>query len=326
MGVVFNQGQLLGRSDLDLFLTNSSGNPTNAYAITYAIYCVDPITCDEVLIGSAGRTPVNPQVGEYYAALQVPPNAAVGDYRIRWTVTEYAGAPEQMVVQEFGVVGQGTDTGSGGGTYSQCESELISKLRFLLRDQNPDRNYRFRPPEGEGEVGCFNQVNGYIWEDAELYEFLEMSLWKWNMHPPETDDLCNLNTLCSKKPNWRAAILWGALVNAAQALAYNWVADEFDYSIGGISLNIEKSSKYMDLKRNAEEQWDKLTEAKSRTTKFMRGLSQPRFGRGVRSAFGPNVGRGVLSPRNFIVALFSLGGYSLMEALHHVGQVSTLLS
>jgi hypothetical protein len=89
-------------------------------------------------------------------------------------------------------------------------------------------------------------------------------------------------------------------VNAAQALAYNWTANEFDYSIGGISLNLEKSSKYMDLKRNAEEQWDKLTEAKARTTKYMRGLAQPRFGRGVRSAFGPYVGKGVLSPRNFV--------------------------
>ena len=72
------------------------------------------------------------------------------------------------------------------------------------------------------------------------------------------------------------------------------------YSIGGISLDLDKSSKYMDLKRNAEEQWDKLTEAKSRTTKYIRGLQQPRFGIGVRSAFGPAVGRGVLSPRKFL--------------------------
>jgi hypothetical protein len=72
------------------------------------------------------------------------------------------------------------------------------------------------------------------------------------------------------------------------------------YSIGGISLDLEKSSKYMDLKRNAEEQWDKLTQAKQQTTHYIRGLSQPRFGRGVRSAFGPNVGRGVLSPRSFL--------------------------
>ena len=80
----------------------------------------------------------------------------------------------------------------------------------------------------------------------------------------------------------------------------NGVVAHNSYSIGGISLDIQKSSQYMDLKRNAEEQWDKMTEAKRATTKYLRGLQQPRFGRGVRSAFGPYVGKGVLSPRNFV--------------------------
>ena len=299
MAVCFNQGQELSRGDLDLFLKNASGNPTNAFSVTFSIYCVDPTTCDEILIGTADRTPVNPSVGEYYAALQVPPTAKVGTYRIRWNIQESAGAPVQQVVQEFCVVDSSSSTGTSS-TYSTCEQELIDKLRFMLRDRSPDRNYRFRPPEGEGQVGCFNQVFGFIWEDEELYEFLEIALWKWNSFPPETESLCDLNTLCTKKPTWRAPILWGAIVNAAMALAFNWVADEFSYSIGGISLDIEKSSKYMDLKRNAEEQFTKLTEAKMMTTKFIKGLRQPRFGRGIRSAFGPAVGRGVLSPRNFI--------------------------
>ena len=72
------------------------------------------------------------------------------------------------------------------------------------------------------------------------------------------------------------------------------------YSIGGISLDLDKSSKDQSLSDTAESQWDKLTAAKQLTTKFLRGLKQPRFGIGVRSAFGPAVGKGVLSPRNFI--------------------------
>ena len=187
----------------------------------------------------------------------------------------------------------------------------------LVVSNSPDRNYRFMPPKSEGEVGCYNQVFGYIWEDAEFAEYLEIALWKWNAHPPETEELSNLDILCQQKPAWKASILWGALVNAAQALAYNWTANEFDYSIGGISLNLEKSSKYMDLKRNAEEQWDKLTEAKARTTKYMRGLAQPRFGRGVRSAFGPYVGKGVLSPRNFVVVFITLLGHDILQGVFH---------
>lgn len=80
----------------------------------------------------------------------------------------------------------------------------------------------------------------------------------------------------------------------------NGILAHNSYSIGGISLDLERSSKYMDLKRNAEEQWDKLTTAKQQTTMFLRGLKQPKFGMGVRSAFGPHTGRGTVSPRSFL--------------------------
>lgn len=297
MSVVFTQGQTLGRGDLDIFLSNSAGNAANAYSISYAIYYVDPTTSVEVLIGPSDRTPVNPAVGEYYASLMVPASAVVGEYRIRWTFRDLSSSPEQTVVQEFGVVAEGTTTTSG---TSACQAELVRRLRVMLRDNNPDKNYHFRPPEHEGTIGCYNQVFGYIWEDDELLDYLKITLDKWNMQPPETEELCDLDAVCTKKPSWKAALLWGAVVHAAMALSFNWVADEFDYSIGGISLSIEKSSKYQSLKENAESQWDKLTEAKARTTKYMRGLKQPRFGVGVRSAFGPFVGRGVMSPRQFI--------------------------
>lgn len=81
----------------------------------------------------------------------------------------------------------------------------------------------------------------------------------------------------------------------------NGILAHNSYSIGGISLDLEKASKYESLKQNAEGQFDKAAEAKARTVKFMRGLQQPKYGIGIRSSFGPAVGRGVLSPRNFLV-------------------------
>ncbi len=72
------------------------------------------------------------------------------------------------------------------------------------------------------------------------------------------------------------------------------------YSIGGISLDINKSSQYESLKQNAEQQFDKATAAKQLTVKIIRGLAQPRFGAGIRSSFGPFLGRGGLGPRSFI--------------------------
>jgi len=300
--VCFNVGTELGRNDLSIFLVDSLGVPINAAEIFYTIFFVDQSSGPpgiEVPIGAAERTPVNPSIGEYYAALMVPPGASAGDYRIRWTFKQTLADEDQVVVQEFGVTDP-VSYSEGQRLFSTCEAGLIDKLRIMLRDNNPDRNYHFRPPEQEGVVKKYNRVFGYIWEDHELLCYLEMALDWFNSFPPETEGIRTLNNLCQQKPAWRTFILWGAAVHALFALSINWVADEFDYSIGGISLSIEKSSKYESLKQNAEGQFDKATEAKARTVKFIRGLRQPKFGFGVRSSFGPNVGRGVLSPRSFV--------------------------
>jgi hypothetical protein len=298
MAIAFSPGQTIGRGDLDIFLTSAGGNATNAATISYAIYYVDPGPPEvEVLIGSAAREPVNPVVGEYYGALMVPPGAVAGDYRVRWTFQEFVNSPQQQVVQEFAVVASSAILTP---QYTAQEQSMIAKLRLLLRDQNPDKFYHFRPPEHEGNINAFNQVMGQIWEDAELIEYLERSLDWFNMFPPETENINNITKLVMWKPVWRTAILWNAITHACFALAANWVADEFDYSIGGISLSLERSSKYESLKQNAEGQFDKATEAKARTVKFIRGLQQPKYGIGIRSAFGPFVGSGVLSPRHFL--------------------------
>ena len=86
----------------------------------------------------------------------------------------------------------------------------------------------------------------------------------------------------------------------------NGILAHNSYSIGGVSLDLEKSSKYEGLKSNAESQTQEMAEAKARTYKIIAGVQQPRFGRGVRSAFGPATGRGILSPRNFLVVFFPL--------------------
>jgi hypothetical protein len=296
MSVAFKRGQTLTRGDLDIFLTNASGNVANASFITYAIFFVDNMV--DVLIGDPARIPENPAVGEYYASLRIPATASYGTYRIKWTIKELVNSPEQTVVQEFGVV---TETAIIGNSFTTNQRIMVDKLRLLLRDQNPDKFYHFRPPEAEANVGQYNRVFGQVWEDVELLEYIERALDWWNMMPPETDgEYRNIDVLCNQKPAWRTAIFQGAIQFAAMALQANWIVDEFDYSIGGISLNIDKSSKYEGLRSAAESQWQTATEMKARTTKIIRGLQQPKYGVGIRSAFGPHVGRGVLSPRNFL--------------------------
>ena len=132
MAVAFRPGDTINRGDLDIFLTNSQSNPSDAYSITYALYYVDPTSHLEVLIGSPTRVSVHPAVGEYYASLQVPNNAQAGDYRIRWTFQELAGSQPQTVVQEWAVVVPNSIVGP---SYSLAMQDMIGKLRLLLRDQ-----------------------------------------------------------------------------------------------------------------------------------------------------------------------------------------------
>lgn len=294
MSVGFLRGQQLGRDDLNIFTTNASGHPTNAAEIYYAIY--DFTTGMEVLIGAPKRQPANPAIGEYYASLLIPPDANLGSYRIRWTLREAVGAPLQSVVQEFEVQDR---TITLLPCYSPIQADLIQRLRVLLRDQNPDKFYKFRPPAHEETIKQFNRVFGHIWEDAELFEYIERSLDMISATPPRTPFNSPEHLVLTRR-DWTTLLLTGAMIYALQALQINWVADEFDYSIGGVSLSLDKSSRYDTLKSGASDLFDKQLERAKGTVKFIKGLQQPKYGTGIRSAFGPYVGRGVLSPRKFV--------------------------
>ena len=304
MSTTFFRGQQLGRNDLNIFLTNQSGVPVNAAEISYALF--DFTTGAEVLVGLPERVPANPSMGEYYASIIVPLDANLGVYRIRWSFREIIGGPIQQVVQEFTVIDKASlstpsasmITGSAlDPTFIQLD--LMARLRILLRDNNPDRNYHFRPPTHEETVQQFSRVFGYIWEDVELQEYLFRSLDEIISTPPRTP-FANIDQMVQSRPEWRTLLLTGAMTHALRALQINWIADEFSYSIGGVSLDIDKSSKYESALNSTSEQFDKqLTNAKA-TVNFVKGLQQPRFGTGIRSAFGPFVGRGVLSPRKFV--------------------------
>jgi hypothetical protein len=304
VGTTFYRGQQLGRNDLNIFLVNANNTPVNAAEISYALY--DFTTGQEVLVGVPQRDPANPSVGEYFASIIVPLDANLGDYRIRWTFRELIGGSIQKVVQEFSVMDKpGLSTVSAsmitGGAINATTSELdlMGRLRILLRDQNPDRNYRFRPPTHEETIQQFSRVFGYIWEDVELQEYLLRSLDMISAVPPRTP-FQSIDQMVAYYPEWRTLLLTGAMVHALQALRINWISEEFSYSIGGVSLDLDRSSKYEGAYQSASDQFDKQLEKAKLTVNIVKGLQQPRFGVGIRSAWGPFVGRGVLSPRKFV--------------------------
>ncbi len=293
----FKRGMELSRSDgLSLFLKSKDQTPKNAAEISYDIY--DYTTGVEILLPPAKRKPVNPSVGEYYASFLIPMDANIGNYRIRWHFREYVGAREVQVLQEFSIVSDPTQVISLAGA-TNIELDLIRSLRILLRDNNPARNYHFMPPSGEESVNQFTRVFGYVWEECELLEYLNVSNDSINIYPPMTS-FQNLDQLITQYRPWRSLLLTGAMVYALQALTVNWIQDEFNYTIGGISLDLEKSSKFQGLMNDANSRFQEMIIPAKETVKFMRGLKQSRYGMGIRSSFGPNVGRGTLTPRKFV--------------------------
>lgn len=295
MSAAFFRGQQLGANDLDIRLDNSAGYPTNAAEITYALY--DATTGQEVLLGVPRRDPANDCVGHYYASVVIPLDANVGCYRARWSFRETVGGPIHQTCMEFNVIDKAT-TFDPLSCFGACDAGLIRSLRIMLRDNNPDRNYHFRPPAHEETIRQFNRVFGYIWLDEELAEFLKNGLDMVAAAPPRTI-FHSCEALMRTYPEWRTLVLNGAMMWALFAMQVNWIADEFDYSIGGVSLSIEKSSKYESAYQALKDQFDAQLEKAKATVKIIAGLQQPRFGIGVRSSFGPYVGSGVLSPRKF---------------------------
>ena len=130
MSAVFVRGSMVGRGDLDLFTVDNLNQPVNVFEISYAIY--DATTGIDVLIGSDTRTPINPDVGEYYAALEIPANARTGLYRIRWRFRETALTAEVIIMEEFTVLEN--ETVNPLSLYSPTVIDMIRRLRILLRD------------------------------------------------------------------------------------------------------------------------------------------------------------------------------------------------
>jgi len=226
MSVAFQRGTTTGANDLNITVRNPGGSLIDPYRLEYAIF--DNTTGVEVLIGSPVNTPNKASLGQYYAPVMIPADANLGDWLIRWTIQETSVDPVYQSVQEFNVIGDGAVVSFTG---DPNLDGLIWSLRILLRDSNPDRNYRFRPPASEKFIQGQTQVFGFIWEDEELLEYIYMAVDDFNTRPPVTGIIVSDIAHGGSAQRWRTAVLLRAASFAMFAIALNWIADEF--SVGG---------------------------------------------------------------------------------------------
>ena len=221
MAVAFLRGTTTGPSDLSITARDINNNLIDPYQLFYAIY--DFTTGIEVLQGPPTNTPVRASIGQYFAQITIPADGNIGVWRIRWTIQETPTDPVYQSVQEFQIVGSSVIPVSFSGDANT--DGLIYSLRTFLRDNNPDKNYRFRAPSSEKFIQGQTQVFGFIWEDEELYEYLLWAVDDFNSRPPTTG--INLANLGSSERRWRTTILIRAAAFACMAIAMYWIADEF---------------------------------------------------------------------------------------------------
>ena len=290
-GVVYYPGQTLGEKDLYIIVRNSLGNQVDPYQISYEIY--QRINGLQVLISPPSQEPLRMGVGHYYSNYMIPGDALPGDYFIKWTFLETPDSEESSATQEFAVVDGSVQIAS---PYNETEKSLIRKLRFILRDNNPDRNYHFMPPAQEEVIQGFTQKFGFVWEDVELYEYIDFAISDLNNRPPREE--WSISNLPHRL--W-SMVLSQAAATALRALAINWSHEEWSGDISGVGLTIEKSSKYISLKENFEASYQSQVEAhKEFGVRYIVGVRQPRYNIGVTSALGPYSRQGVQNRRNYI--------------------------
>ena len=220
MSVAYKRGQSLGPEDLKIRVTDQSGTLFDPAVIAYSIF--DYTTGVEVLIGDPGQVPASTGVGLFYANTVLPLDANIGEWVVRWNMKQVVNGPIIEVVQRFQVVSVEVATQVTADTNEQV---MLTRLRSLLRDNNPDRNYRFRPPNTEKFLQSQTQTMGYIWEDSELMEFLLIGVDTVNMYPPAQSI-----TLSDMPLPYRSCVLQAAAAAACKAVSLSWVADEFSIS------------------------------------------------------------------------------------------------
>ena len=290
-GVVYYPGQKLTDKDLYIIVRNHLGHHIDPYTIRYEVY--QRISGLNVLISPQNQQPIKVTVGHYYASYIIPSDSIPGDYYIKWTFKEMPDGDDKDAVQEFAVIDSSVIFES---PFNENEKNLIRKLRYILRDNNPDRNYHFMPPAQEEVIQGFTQKFGYVWEDEELYEYIDVAVSDLNNHPPRESW-----TTSSLPDRLYSMVLSQAGAIALRALAINWAHDEWQGDISGVGLNLEKSSKYLSIKENFEAAYTRqLEEHKEYGVRYIVGVRQPRYNVGVTSALGPYSRTGVQNRRNYV--------------------------
>jgi hypothetical protein len=240
------------------------------------------------LVGQPNQVPKRASQGAYFAPLTVPTTWS-GVFRLVWYLQQYPTSSvdqvfEDFVVQSVNPLDSAFEAPSMlvGKTLSIASAlndpaiyaKAIKYVRHLLRDDNPDRNYHFRPPTPGRVVAGFTTRVGYIWMDEDILLNLDISISKLNTWNPMNYTAWTLDSI---PMDWGKAAAIGAASLCLLGESARWTADEFSYSLNGVSLDISKSSMYQSLGQTYDQQFTTWAPLITANRPFSAGLRQQRW-------------------------------------------------
>ena len=211
-------------------------------------------------------------------------------YKIVWQLQEFAGScPQSFVHMDFIVqtidpvdpafeapsmiIGKALSIASAQTTPTMF-AQAIRVVRELLSDTNPDRNYHFRPPTPGKVVANYTTRVGFIWLDSTILINLAVSISMLNLFNPMNIYNWTLDTIPRDWGNIAALEAASLCLSGESA---RWAADEFSYSLNGVSLDINKSALYQSLSQTYQQQFNTLAPLVTANRPFSAGLRQQRW-------------------------------------------------
>jgi hypothetical protein len=252
--ITLTAGKLLGSGDLNIIIRDEGGSTYAPFAVSYSIFSLDPLTQIQTLVSTPNSIPASPSVGVYNVAMSIP-TLWDGRYKLVWYVQRNYDSSIDQVFEDFQVIPFAASSPTSSfeapsvfiarmNAVSLKTAEMIMQVRELLSDTNPDRNYHFRPPTSGKTVAGFTSRVGFIWTDQTIIRMLQVSISQINVANPMALYNYTLDTIL---PDWANAAAVGAAAKCLTAEGARWAADEFGYSLNGVSLDLNKSQTYLGL-------------------------------------------------------------------------------
>jgi hypothetical protein len=170
-------------------------------------------------------------VGIYQYTYLLSTTAAKGVWKYVWSfAVGGVGLPEADRTEEFKVED------------ASCVTllEIRADLRLKLKDNHPDYTKR-------------------KFTDLELQSYIQNALWDINATPPSFTYF-TIGDWEANVPEWKGLIVQGAMIFALIAQGVFEIGKEFSYSDNGISITIDRSSKYQSMANLLLTRYDKMKE------------------------------------------------------------------